>query len=1129
MKAPLLDVADTSLWEAFEALLAHDRVVLMDGSEENLRVVRRLLRMAPKRWLCMSDAVERDRLLDHVAEFLATAQGRERTNLGKTLEGAIKEQPPEEVFAFYQGVLRRIRPFLRGPDHDRYSWCSLLICIAQLSWRCRDTPTALAVIEEAWTCARWFPNQFEEARVTATLAIRESTVRRTAKTFVNDPSGLDQNRKRLQNAARTIESTPRKYEDIEVLRLRCCLGESSLWQIDESTGWVTRSRNALQALRTGLTWYLDLDDWDSKGAFDRLQGPVPAKAKDIIVEVMLHLLNHSSFAGEDYARSDRALALAYLPNVRLDPRRRAGLLLDLAFAASDQRVRSDTLHQFAHLARTGELDSVSIEVRNGLVERYQNLAEQAAYVHHRNNAHYTALFWRWEALRVRDRLSTRHSESPYSTGVTDEEVPELVNTSSSIRFVEQDLLASRVAPKHPGPAPGTRERMLASLRGINNALRTENPRGMVVSLLGLSSVEAEGWPILADIADQIILTVSHWHSRLCTSFSPEMPPTSVTSPIVRFRLACLLLADAVAQEFQPDHRVQLQKNLADVAELAPSLRVAHARNAVRWARETGRWMQAAGATIGLLRALHDSADRAGVSDAVTELCDGFLAEIAQSSNGVGLYELLKGGSESLARVSEWLADHGYARESFLVVRVAGGWLCQAMAKEGAIVDDYEAIQRVKANRHDNDREALFFRMEQRMFQDQTVQALSKGALTDVPLIPGRVVVQFLVAPKAVWALVATPGFEGSEDAKFSAVKLSASRMDLESLSQRIWAELRPARAIPDPDGLVRSTRSLQKLHALVIAPIENHLAGIEEVVFTTDGVIARLPLHAAHGSKGFLIEHMRCRYSSHRWNGQATDIKSRKSRTVFVGGWDPDIAGPEEARLVTGRLCQLGYVPEQVRNAQQGRIALLDHERSARLLHLVAHGELRSGPLASESRLHLSASVQVAAGDWMRAGCVPDFAFLNACGLGGAIPRSGDLSGFPLALRVRGARGSLTAIADLPSHAAHRFADAFYRALPATDTFEAYLSATRSMVTDNEHPGTWAPYVYEGESVTILPVTAQRKQRRKHRSATDSEDNGRAARVRKGRRRKKANQGPADSMTDHASANSEALDGHRRG
>ncbi|UNN05217.1 CHAT domain-containing protein [Rhodococcus opacus] len=1015
----------------------------------------------------MSDVVERDCLLDYVAEFLAATRHRERIELGKVLDGAIKKQRPEEVYAFYQGVLCRIRPVLRGPDHDRYSWCSLLICIAQLSWRCRDTATALAVIEEAWTCARWFPNQSWKARLTATLALREAMVRSTAKKFVSDHADLDRNRTRIQNAASTIESAPRQYEDLAVLRLRCGLGATSLWQIDDSIGWVTRSRNALQALRTSLTWYLDLEGWEINSVLDRLRGTMTDSAKDTIVEVMVQMLKHGSMAGEAFASSERALALDYLHSVRLDPRRRAGLLLDLAFAASDQRVRSGTLHQFAHLAHTGELDSVSVEARKGLVERYDKLADQAANVHHRNSAHYTAFFWQWEALRVRERLSTPHPEGSHSTDITNEAPNHVINTPSSIRFAKQAPLSSRLVSKHPGPAPGTREGTLRALRGINRALRTENPLAMASSLLHLARVGVEEWPIIADIADQIVLSVSRWHSRLCTSFRSEVLPASVASPRGRFRLSCLLLADAVAQEFQPDLRVQIQENLAGVEELLPALRVVHARNAVRWAHETGRWIQAAGATVGLLQALDDSADRAGVTEAVSDLCEGFLAEIAHSSSGVGLYELLKSGSENLAKIAEWLADHGYARESFLVVRVASGWLCQAMAKEPALVDDYEAIQRVKVNKHDNDREALFLRMEQRMFRDRTVQTLPKGVLTDVPLAPRRAFVQFLVAPQAVWALVAVPGTEGSEDAEFVAVQLSASRTELESLAQRIWAELRPARAIPGPDGRVRSTRSLQQLHALLITPLENHLVGMDEIVFTTDGVIARLPLHAAHGPEGFLIEHVRCRYSSHRWNDPATGITSRKSRTVFVGGWDPDIGGPEEARLVTGRLCQLGYLPEQVRNAQQGRIALLDASRSARLLHLVAHGELRSGPLASESKLQLSASVQVVAGDWMRAGCLPDFAFLNACGLGGAIPHSGDLSGFPLALRVRGVRGSLTAIADLPSHTAHRFADAFYRVLPEADTFEAYLSATRGMVAAGEHPAAWAPYVYEGESVTI--------------------------------------------------------------
>ncbi|WP_196248305.1 CHAT domain-containing protein [Rhodococcus erythropolis] len=1091
----MAEVSDDSLWEVFETLSGVERSKFLNSSNRDRAVVDRLVRNMPQRWRNLASSSDKEELLDIVVAILRTSPSFDRIALTRILGDAMKSRRSRDISHFYEEVYRRI-PLLESAGRDRYGWCSLLMHISQVQWRARNTDLALTALEDAWSCTEWFPDQIWEARTKSTLSIRESMIRCTAqdKSLVDSQTELARNRERIQDAAGLIEALPRGHEDLAVLRLRCSLGEIGLWEIDQSVDFITSSRRAIQAARAGLSWFAGDDDgWSSDRFLDRLSKSVTARSKDVVIEVMVKIVRYVTNAGSVFAGDDRKRAMGYLDRVPLDPRRRAGLLLELAFAATDQRDRADTLQKFALLVHTGKLDDVAPTARAGLAERYRTLAARSARVYHRNDAHYTAFFWQWEALRVAQRLSPDLHMAPQTEP---RDHPGSAPEAS-------DNLSSRITPKHAGPTVGTPERTSEDLLGISKALLNGNALALSINLRSLATGNSD-WSTLADVSPEIVKGVTHWHQRLCLCTIPEVPTALLPGTQEWFRAWSLLVADTIAKEFQPDLRSQIQDNLAAIRELTPELRVVHARNAVDWARQNGRWFQSARATITLLQALDDCTEQAGVSETVADLCDGFLAEITRSSSGVGLYELLKSGSEALTKVAEWLALNRYAREAFQVVRVANGWLCQAMAQEPALVDDYEAIQRVKADRTNTfQHNELYVRMEKRMLRDAPDQDLATESGIDTAVPPGVVLVQYLVGPQSVWALMAVADPADCILTRYSIVKLSVSRKDLKLLAQRIWAELRPARAIRQPNERVRATRSLDKLHALMIDPIRDQLVGSSEIVFTTDGDIARLPLHAARGPEGYLIEHIRCRYSSHRWNSQSVGPKRHERRTVFVGGWDPEIAGPEEARLVKGRLFQLGYVPEEMRNAEQGRTALLDSSRSPRLLHLIAHGELRSGPRASDSKLQLSASVHVAAREWMREGCRPDFAFLNACGLGGAIPHSGDLSGFPLALRVRGVRGSLTAIADLPSHTAHQFADTFYRILPETNTFDAYLHTVRKMLSADEHPSSWAPYVYEGSGMTVpsvFPTTSDQvhtQRTRGPRNSSAGRDRNRSRKVKR--------------------------------
>ncbi|MEV0712770.1 CHAT domain-containing protein [Nocardia aurea] len=1054
----LRDLPDSYLWDAYEALSTAERGVLTGNQLEHSEVLDRLLDQAPARWIQASSTVETDSVIGFVLGLLVEARGDRRTYLASRLDRSIRTHHTEDAKAFYRAVFEEIDLHLKSSedtDVGRYFWCSTWINISKFYFQSHDPDTALVVAELGWLCMGWFPTQFVEARLKSRLAVCESMARVVSPHAMSDLAALDRNRRRVNEAAQLIESLPRKDQDVAILRIRCGLSEARLWEKDEATGWIPRVRAAYAAVRSSLAWYIGDEMEDEEAIMRRLVEDRDDITAELVREALDRLLNYSLWAGTSYTTTTPS-TIALLEGLDLNHRARAKLLLDLGHASVDQRMRNDVLSRVALMVHTGEMADLTLAQRTAVASRYQTLAYKAAQVLSSNQADYSAGFWRWESRRVA-RLLIGADRVVLA--------PEPAEPLSFSKTKPKSLPLDAGSGKWTPADISSRNRVISELLKTAKALRAERPRALAAALRALATMSRDDWLLFADIADSIVTGVTQWCDHLAVVPAVSELPVLHTDDggYTSFKVECLLLVDAIAQEFHPDMRAQTQKYLANIDELPSQARVMFARNAVALSYEAGRWIQGAVATITLLQTLHDSSDRVQVSKVASDLCDSFLREIAQPFRGVELYELLKSGSETLNKVAEWLASNEYPREAFLVVRVAGGWLCQAMAKSPDLVDDYEAIQHMRFHKGDKAVGALYQQMERRMLQGRTTQTLQRAGLPEV-LTKRRALVQFLVV-ESIWALVATPAADGTE---YIAIKLPIPRATLPALAERIWAELRPARAGTGRTGKARRTGTLARLHTMMIAPLEERLADIDEVVFTTDGDVARLPLHAARGPHGFLVERIKCRYSSHRWNDQgAANNSAEDPRRALVGGWDPEIGGPVEAKLVTGWLNGLGYVPDKVRNAQQGRIALLDESCTARLLHLVAHGELRSGLLASESKLKLSPSVSITARDWMRGGCHPAFAFLNACDLGGAIPHSGDLSGFPLALRIRGAHGSLTALEALPSQAAHRFADTFYGALDGTtDTFTAYLRTVRQMIGDGNHPANWAAYVYEGGALT---------------------------------------------------------------
>jgi hypothetical protein len=129
---------------------------------------------------------------------------------------------------------------------------------------------------------------------------------------------------------------------------------------------------------------------------------------------------------------------------------------------------------------------------------------------------------------------------------------------------------------------------------------------------------------------------------------------------------------------------------------------------------------------------------------------------------------------------------------------------------------------------------------------------------------------------------------------------------------------------------------------------------------------------------------------------------------------------------------------------------------------VAGHGHSLAWPQSFDSILALSRRTQVTASHWITQGPRADFVFLNVCGLGRSHPRSGDLNGFPLAIRIRGATALIAATGYIPPDQAHAFAELFYGHAHGEDSLTMYREAMLASIGSGMPPQGWAPYAHFG-------------------------------------------------------------------
>ncbi len=259
----------------------------------------------------------------------------------------------------------------------------------------------------------------------------------------------------------------------------------------------------------------------------------------------------------------------------------------------------------------------------------------------------------------------------------------------------------------------------------------------------------------------------------------------------------------------------------------------------------------------------------------------------------------------------------------------------------------------------------------------------------------------------------------------------------------------------------RCEARLERLHALLWAPLEPALAGARRVLVVPHGVLAELPF-AALMHEG-------------RPLGQRIELALAPSARAALRGLRQGAARPRRALALgeTSRLAHAGreahfvaFLFEQGRAlvGEEATLAALQREASgADVLHLACHAQFRSdNPRFSALHLHDAAlTVDLAEALPLAKGCT---VVLSACESGLAEASSGDeMLGLARAFLIAGAARVVATLWPVDDHVTAGFMSRFYGALALGDGPAAALreaqAATRR---ENPHPHFWGAFSVHG-------------------------------------------------------------------
>jgi tetratricopeptide (TPR) repeat protein len=330
--------------------------------------------------------------------------------------------------------------------------------------------------------------------------------------------------------------------------------------------------------------------------------------------------------------------------------------------------------------------------------------------------------------------------------------------------------------------------------------------------------------------------------------------------------------------------------------------------------------------------------------------------------------------------------------------------------------------------------------------------------------PGALLVEyFLVNRQLVAFLVTAEGIE--------ARRLPSDLSEIERLTELLWLNLGAVRGCnpsQEPGLRANAESLLHRLYNLLLAPLQDALAGRARLIIVPHGLLHYLPFHALHDGSAFLLERHEISYlpnsSLLRYGARA---QPRTPEALVVGhshhGRLPYAV--QEARSVAALL---GTAP--ILEDEASLATLREAAPTCSLLHLAAHGGFRpDDPLFSGLAL---ADGWLTTLDVFNLRLQASLVTLSACRSGQNLIGGGDeLQGLMRAFLYAGAASLVLTLWAVEDLSMAQLMETFYRKLAEGSTKAAALRHAQRQFIDAgagdarcAHPYYWAPVFLIGDT-----------------------------------------------------------------
>ncbi|PTM99298.1 CHAT domain-containing protein [Streptomyces sp. VMFN-G11Ma] len=976
------------------------------------------------------------------------------------VKGILSEGSGVRRLAVYSDLTDMLRP-IYGTGHakegiQRGGWVYLLADAGKSAFALKRPEVAVPLYDEAWKARRALrPGTPATAKAIARVAIQYAM----AIGYLSDSDAtigfFDIALDRFQESRSLLLShVPNPELASEFLEI--AIGTDEIWRNRRKrrhVGLLTSAEHRLQAFHVA-----EADLWAATGRASSAVKPgdydYASLPKDERPKAARYLLNTAG-AAEDAGDFDVALICARKA-LTLSERSSDRLKSRLALIRLE-RDRTAMIASYEQLLRDlvfGDENSPA-QHSDTIRKQLSDAAGEMSKVLARLERPTASWFW----SRLSKDLRSRFPREAPSAGQGDRDsntppAPDIAEAESSgpVRAT------GRAGPSSPAPSHQADEGWEQRLA---DRVHTEHTHGLVLTLLGLANRHPQEVPPTSSLLERLAV-VDRWRPARRGTRASRLPVEQCRSGTDVVRV-CTEIADEFAQGYAPLYRPELLIRLLENGGLAPEQRHVVAEETYQVGLEAGRPRESIKALLELIRLRHQSArpDPARkINDLAAAACDLIQGSLETAHGTADLIDI----AQSLTAVSNQLAGllalQGHEEWAFKAAHAPIGALSRAFAENPDLIQEYElAEQRQHRGTPDASQQLFAMMLDRLRTGGESHRSKASPKLADVaaPFGSPVTIVQLLRSPQyGAWALGAdlTNG-----DCRYWSCRIEVTPSLLNILREAIEAWT------GSQHGQDYLLEDLRRLHATVVHPWIGRITEGAAVVFIPHRAFSGLPLHAALGPDGHLVEHHRVGYLP---NFESPPSGASRPQTAFIGGWDNAIKAVDEVRVLTPQVeDEFGFDVVSPHQATDARECLLGHTAEWGIVHIVAHGEFYRWPLSSTSKLRLLDGVTVSASEWLHSGCGASLIFLNACTVGRQAPHAGDLNGFPLALRVRGAVAEVSCLTPVAASAAYEFAVTFYSKFVSHDTLTAYQSACQDAISQEKPPRNWIPYLHVGFPVSL--------------------------------------------------------------